>query len=148
MDIAKAEVFWIETGAMQGEKRYILEIAEHLADFFEEKQGSATTVPIRHQGVVWKNQDFKHHSSDHYTPQWRLFLPTAFSEFSQDYYRHKVAKFEKETANTQWFQGECYNLKLRKPSHVEVEDWKDKAEAKGEKGRTGQGNQGREYGYY
>jgi len=148
MDIATADVFWIETGAMQGENRYILEIAEHLADYFEEKQGSATTIDIRHQGAVWQNQDFKHHSSEHYSPQWRLFLPVAFAEFSQDYYPDKVAKFEKITANTQWYSGDCYDLELRNPSHNEVTGWKRKADSKGVKDTTGQGDQGREYGYY
>jgi len=148
MDISDADTFWIETGAMQGEDRYILEISEQLANFFEEKSGSATTIAIRHQDTVWPSRDFKHHSSDHYTPQWRIFFPTAFSQCSQTYYPDKVARFEKDTADTQWYSGRCYNLELRNPSHSDVDQWRQKAESRGVKDSTGQGSQGRKYGYY
>ncbi|WP_280585076.1 hypothetical protein [Halorubrum sp. Boch-26] len=148
MNVSDADVFWIETGSMQGEDRYILEIAEHLADFFEEKSGKETTIAIRHQGAVWDSRDFKHHSSDHYTPQWRIFFPTAFSAFSQTYYPNKIARFEKDTADNTWYSGRCYNLDIRNPSHSDVDNWRTHAESNGVLGSTGQGAQGREYGYY
>lgn len=148
MTIDSADVFWIETGAMQGEERYILEIAEHLANFFEEKQGIASQIAINHQGNVWSSQNFKRHESDHYTPQWRVFLPTAFSQHSQSYYPDKVARFEKEMVDTAWHTGRCYDLELRNPSHSDVDAWRQEAEAHGETGTTGQGDKGREYGYF
>jgi hypothetical protein len=148
MSIEDADVFWIETGAMQGEDRYILEIAAELAEFFDERSGSATTIPIRHQGYVWNSQDFKHHKSDHYTPQWRIFLPTSFSGFSPTYYPDKVARFKKDKVSTKWYSGDCYDLELRNSSHSDVDHWRQEADTHGERDFTGQGNQGREYGYY
>lgn len=148
MEISTADVFWIETGAMQGEKRYILEFSEELAEFFEEKKGKNTTIAIRHQGAVWSSQDFKFHDADHYTPQWRIFLPTAFSQFSQTYYPNKVARFEKDTADDKWYTGRVYNLTLRGPSHADVDEWRQESDAQGVRENTGQGKDGREFGYY
>ncbi|WP_162562338.1 hypothetical protein [Salinigranum rubrum] len=148
MNPADATVFWIETGAMQGEKRYILEVAEHLAEFFDERGRKDGTIAIGHQGTVWPSQEFKPHDSDHYSPQWRIFLPRAFSQFSPTYYPNKVARFEKDTTDGQWYTGPYYDLVLRNPSHTDVDRWRKNTESQGFRDFTGQGDTGREFGYY
>jgi hypothetical protein len=143
--IGDAQRFFIETGAMQGEKRYILEFSENLAEFFDEKSGHDTTIDIQHQGYLWPNQDFKFHDADHYTPQWRVFLPTAFSQFSPTYYPDRVAKFEKEEEED---GNQYYDLTIRRPTHDDVEAWRSRASREGVLDSTGQGGRGREYGFY
>ena len=147
MEIDEATVLWIETGAMQGEDRYILEIPEHLASYFEEK-GEKDTIPIHHQGDISLRNEFKYHDSEHYSPQWRIFLPTGFAAFSQTYYPDNIAHFEKGKVDTRWYTGQCYYLELRTPSHSKVDAWREKAAKNGVKGHLGQADDGREYGYY
>lgn len=143
--ISDAEVFWIETGAMQGEKRYILEFGENLADFFDEKAGTDTTIAIGYNGYTWPTQDFKFHDADHYTPQWRVFLPTAFGGFSPTHYPDKIARFKKKENDD---VGRYYDLEVRKPTDTVVDEWRSKASSEGILDATGQGGSGREYGFY
>lgn len=137
-----ATFMWTETGAMQGEKRYLLEIKEELANFFNEKSSSESDIRIEFRDKKWKRKI--KYDEGHYSPQWRVYLPMDFSAHNEQYYRYKVARFEKCYDK----QGRYYKLEVRESNHSDVEKWRGKSEQLGVKGRTSPGPNGREYGYW
>lgn len=142
--IRSANVFWIETGAMQGAKRYLLEIKEDLAKFFDEKSDTDSYIDIEFRGQMYRHQKFVARKQEHYSPQWRVFLPTEFPAFHDQFYPYRVAKFEKKSDAASRY----YQLEIRDDDHSDVDDWKDSSRNRGNTDTTASGGGGREFGYY
>jgi hypothetical protein len=135
---------FVETGSMQGEKRYLLEIKEELADFFEEKRNVNTQIHIEFDGRTYWDKKLAARTREHYSPQWRVFLPTEFANFDESFYPYKYVKFDKE----QGPQGTQYALSVENQESGRVDNWRENAKGKGVYGKTKDGEEGREYGYY
>ncbi|WP_162562339.1 phospholipase D-like domain-containing protein [Salinigranum rubrum] len=138
-----AKYMWTETGAMQGQMRYILEIKEELADFFEEKTPSDSYITIEFRGNR-ESRKLTYHEG-HYSPQWRVFLPTNFPAHNEDFYRYKVALFEERFTDN---GSRYYRLQIRNRNHTDVESWRQQAIQNGVNDETGGGGDSREYGYW
>lgn len=137
-EIAASDTMFVETGSMQGEDRYILEISGDIAEFFEEKRNVNTDIHIRFQGRTYWYQKLAFKDRKNYSPQWRVFLPRDFTAFSNQYYQYKWVRFDKEDGP----QGNQYELTVRDQDDSVVEDWRDQASNIMTTGG------GREYGYF
>ena len=140
----EAKFLWIETGSMQGANRYILEIKEEIADFFEEKSDSGETIDIEFRGQTYLGRRLGIHTH-HYAPQWRVFMPTDFTTFDESYYPYQVVRFEKIYDSDGISH---YRLEIRPSSHSDVNRWRENSEKYGVYNVTSSGSDGREYGYY
>ena len=141
-EVADATFMWTETGAMQGQKRYLLEINEELANFFEEKSSSTSEIIIEFRGRRWRRKI--KYDEGHYSPQWRVYLPTEFDAHNEQFYQYMIACFEKCYSRA----GRYYRLKIRESSHNDVDQWERKSEQLGVKDKTAPGANGRKYGYW
>jgi hypothetical protein len=136
-----SKYLWTGTGSMQGQQRYILEIKEELANFFDEKTDGASNISLFFRGEMHNDLKLVKHEG-HYSPQWRVFLPTDFPDHDREFYRYKCARFEKlSNPNV----GHFYELKVAESENYESENWKTQAEKHGVYDQT---SGGREYGYY
>lgn len=139
----EAKYMWTDTGSMQGEDRYLLEIKEEIADFFHEKCRGTGQLTIEHRG---KKYDRKiKFDEGHYTPQWRVYLPTDFSAHDESYYRYKSAFFEKRRDE---YGNRYYHLEIRETSHTDVDMWKKKSDEYGVQSETDAPVNSRRYGYW
>lgn len=141
--VNEAKYMWTDTGAMQGEKRYLLEIKGELAEFFDEKCNTVGVMKIEHNGRMY-DRKIKF-DEGHYSPQWRVYLPTDFSAHDESYYRYKSAFFEKmrdENGNR------YYRLEVREMDHSDVDTWMRKSGESGTQKETDAGQNSRRYGYW
>ena len=137
-DISDSDTMFVETGSMQGEDRYILEISGDIAEYFEEKRKVNTSIHIDFQGKTYWNQKLAFKDRQNYAPQWRVFLPREFPSFSNEYYQYKWVRFDKEDGP----QGTQYRLTVQNEDDPAVKGWRDQANAIMSTGG------GREYGYF
>lgn len=142
-DATEAKYMWTDTGAMQGEKRYLLEIKEELAEFFDEKCNGVEEIKIEHNGRMY-DRKIKF-DEGHYSPQWRVYLPTAFSGHDEGYYRYKSAFFEKKKDEN---GNRYYRLEVRGMDHSDVDMWMKKSAESGTQKETDAGRNSRRYGYW
>lgn len=142
-DASNAKYMWTDTGSMQGQARYLLEIKEELAEFFDEKSESVGHISIAHNGREY-DQLIKF-SEGHYSPQWRVFLPTDFAAHDDSYYPYKTAFFEKMRDDN---GNRSYRLKISDMDDSNVDAWIKKADESGVQSQTDAGENSRRYGYW
>lgn len=142
-DASDAKYMWTDTGGMQGEERYLLEIKEELAEFFDEKCDSVGNIMIEHRSQKY-NRRIKY-DEGHYTPQWRVYLPTDFAIHDKSYYRYKTAFFEKKRDEN---GNRFYRLEISEMDGQEVDVWEKKADESGVQSETAAGAKSRRYGYW
>ena len=67
-NISNSDTMFVQTGSMQGEKRYILEISGDIADFFEEKRKVNTNIHIDYKGRTYWDQKLSFKDRKNYSP--------------------------------------------------------------------------------
>lgn len=139
----EAKYMWTDTGSMQGQNRYLLEIKEELADFFYEKCRGTGRLTIEHRDEKY-DRKIKF-DEGHYTPQWRVYLPTDFSAHNEEYYRYKSAFFEKRRDE---YGDRYYHLEIRDTSHTDVDMWEERSDEYGVQSETDAPVNSRRYGYW
>lgn len=139
--ISNCDTMFVETGSMQGEDRYILEISEDIANFFDEKRNVDTNIHIHFNGKTYWRQKLSFKDRKNYAPQWRVFLPKDFPAFNNQFYQYKWVRFDKEDGP----QGTQYNLSVVDQNDPSADNWRDQARREGDLQTTGGG---REYGFF
>lgn len=147
MTASNADNMWIETGGTSSVNRYQIDLKEELAEFFDEKTDGEARVNLEFSDSDFPGQQLRKKDEEHhFTPQWRLYLPTDFPEYDDDYYPHTVVKFEKkQKGGERW-----YELEVADVDSNTHNQWRNEADSSGTRDSTEavDPSESREYGYY
>lgn len=147
MTAANSEFMWIETGGTSSVRRYQIDLKNEIAEFFDEKTDGKSEVNIKFQGNEYSGQQLRKKDEEHhFTPQWRLYLPTEFNAYDDDYYPDSVVRFQRiEQNGTRWYQ-----MEITESESDTHDQWKSEAQREGTQNSTDAviPSESREFGYY